>query len=777
MREQWCYIAAAWMLGIAVTMLHLSAASLGVAALYGIYCVFCLRRLTAAAAGIAFAISLLYCFWTEQYNKPAPAANPGSFQAVFTGAPQIDGDRLSAALQTKQGEKLRLTYMISSPAEKERLGRLRAGTTCSFTGERTVPDGARNFRAFDYAGYLRRQEVHYLFQAASLSSCSMQQPSFTQWLFSVRQAAVDYVHRTFPGETAGFINSLVYGDRQDLSQETEASYQQLGLIHLLAISGSHISLLTAGCYYILLRCGLTRETTTVLLLLVVPLYMFLAGASPSVIRASLAAIIVLGCTLSSKRISGMDALSITALCMLAWNPYLLYDIGFQFSFLSAAALLLSARTILAEGNGMLKNLLYVAVVAQLVALPVTLHHFGQFSPYGILLNLLYVPFLSFLIMPLCLLTLGAAAVIPAAGKGLAAVLGWLLSVSHTFLQWCEQLPLGNLVFGQSPWWLTLLYAAALLWLLAEWERKGRYQLVSWLLFLSMMAVHYFSDVWNPYGRVTFLDVGQGDCAVIQLPRGSGTYVIDTGGTITLPKKEWQKRKRTYEVGRDTVLPYLRSHGIKKIDKLILTHGDYDHMGAAASILGGIPVKEVWLGSKKTYTELETGIAKLAQETGSRLVQAQGGMDWQAGDAVFRILAPTGTDLQGNDASIVMRAEMGGLSWMFTGDLEEEGEQRLIRQHGDLRTDVLKAGHHGSETSTTAAWLQALQPRIAVISAGQKNRYGHPHVPVLKRLQELNVQVLRTDRSGAITYVFRGRSGTFRTALTYDDSTEQENRAK
>jgi competence protein ComEC len=311
-----------------------------------------------------------------------------------------------------------------------------------------------------------------------------------------------------------------------------------------------------------------------------------------------------------------------------------------------------------------------------------------------------------------------------------------------------------------------------LFLFIAWEDKGRkkYILPTGGALTLLLTAHYMFPYFNPYGNITFLDVGQGDAILIQLPYAKGTYMIDTGGAIVLPKQEWQKRKNEFSVGDDIVVPYLQSKGIRRIDKLILTHGDMDHVGAALEVLSSVWVGEVVLGRKNSYSDMEQHILQEAQQKGAAIALAGNGMKWRNGDSYFEVLSPFGEEEKENDQSIVLRVRVGGLTWLFTGDLEERGEDQLITSYSNLSADVLKVGHHGSKTSTSDALLETVRPRIAIISAGRKNRYGHPHEEVLQRLTRHGAEIWRTDENGAIMYIFSKRKGTFRARITYDEST-------
>lgn len=712
----------------------------------------------------------MYTTYVQGQNKPLGESYEAT-RGVIYNTPLINGDRLSFQVEDQNKNIVQLSYKIKSASEKKQMRQLHAGVSCIFDGERKEPQIARNFHGFNYRDYLYKQNIHFILEATYISECRKTSLSLVQWILLLRQQAILGVTEMFPEQSGAFMNALLFGDRQQMTFEVEEQYQQFGLVHLLAISGSHIVLLMVIVYFILLRSGVTREIATVCLIFFIPIYMILAGASPSVIRASVTGVLMLIVFMCSIRLSSLDALSITAICMLIFDPYLVFNIGFQFSFVGSFALLLSAPLLLESGNGVIRNSIYISLISQLVSTPILLYHFGYYSPYSIFLNILYVPFLSLIVLPCSIIVLICMPIIPFLAKSFANVLSIGLNLSNDFLSYCESLPFTRLNFGQTPILLVALYCVSIISVLMVWERrisKGMMFIFAGI-FLFISTGHYVYPYFRESGSVTFLDVGQGDAILIRLPYDQEIYLIDTGGTIRLNKEEWQRKKHEFSVGNDILIPYLQKEGIKKIDKLIVTHGDADHIGAAQELLSNITVKEVVFGRKEQEAILEKAVKKQALEKEVKISEVGEGESWRVNEAEFFVLAPTGKERSENNASIVLWAKLGGITWLFTGDLEEEGEKGLVATYPDLRADVLKVAHHGSNTSSITPFLSAVQPNIAIISVGERNRYGHPHKEVIERFEKMGIEIWRTDKQGAISYVFKGERGTFRSKITYDET--------
>ncbi|WJE51779.1 DNA internalization-related competence protein ComEC/Rec2 [Bacillus cereus] len=771
MRGQWGYIAISFVMGIAIAC---SSFQLWSVSVFGCYILFCIYRTSRQVLVFYMVTCVSSCFYTsyvEWENQPPKGLNFEMTEGVIQTTPLINGDQLSFQIKVNDKDMLQLMYKIQTAEQKEQLRKLHAGMTCAFQGEMKVPPEARNFYGFDYRDYLQKQKIHFLFEAKEISNCTQNSLTFTQWVFLLRQNAVLKVAEMFPGQSGAFMNALLFGDRQLMTFEVEEQYQQFGLVHLLAISGSHIVLLLAIGYFILLRIGLTREMTTIFLVVCIPLYMFLAGASPSVIRASVTGVMLLLALMHAIRLSSLDALSMTAILMLVYDPYMVFDIGFQFSFIGSFALLLSSNRLLHRDNSLIQNTIYLSVISQLASTPILLYHFGYFSPYSIFLNLIYVPFLSCMVLPCSIVIFLCALFVPFVSTWLAHGLSVCLMFSNEILQYCGNLPFLRLTFGQTPLFLVVLYSFSIIGIFVVWENMvSKYILsIAVVLFLFICSCHYASPYFRASGSVTFIDVGQGDAILIRLPYDKGIYLIDTGGAIPVKKEAWQKKKHEFSVGHDILLPFLQKEGIRKIDKLIVTHGDTDHMGAAKELLSTIAVEEIVFGKKREDTVLEKELRQIAKQKNIRVNIVEEGDRWQVDEAAFTVLSPNGGENGDNDSSIALWAKLGGFTWLFTGDLEEKGEQRIIKWYPELRADILKVGHHGSKTSSSSSFLHLIQPQKAIISAGEHNRYGHPHQEVLERLLELEIEIWRTDKQGAVFYVFEGERGTFRSKLTYDEA--------
>jgi len=687
--------------------------------------------------------------------------------AEIVETPDINGDKLSVTVNTSKDEKLLLVYYFETELERKQLSStVRIGLVCTFHGSLKEPQVARNPNSFNYKQYLYTQKIHWIFEAneIKIENCSSNEKwTINHMLLNIRDTGIHHINTYFAGSTAGIIQALIYGERTNIANEIESSYQSLGLIHLLAISGLHVSLMTGMFYYLCIRFGLTREITTILLLCLLPAYIIIAGGSPSVIRSVLMSMLLLASIKWWEKGSVLDVISFSCMTMLLFNPYYIVNIGFQLSFLVSASLILSSRAIFKYYPTTIASLFVVSLLSQIASMPVLLFHFYEFSLLSLPLNMVYVPLYSVVILPFALFTVFLLSIFDPIGQIFAAMLTWILEILNQATVWVSQFPFTLLTLGKPGFILMILYCVSILYLLICWEKRKT--LVQRALFapISVLILHLLLPYINPYGEITMLDVGQGDSILIELPYRKGTYLIDTGGNIEFNQEQWRQRRKEFSTA-DIIIPFLKSKGVRSLDKLIITHGDQDHIGGAKEIIKKMRINEIVIGKSTKDTKQETELKKIATKEGIPIHLVERGQKWQEGGNTFYTLSPKGDEMVENNNSIVIFTKIGGLSWLFTGDIEKDVELDLINTYKNMRIDVLKVGHHGSKSSSTERFIQSLKPKIALIPVGVNNRFNHPHPEVINRLKQEKIKVYRTDTDGAIQYRFFKKTGTFITTI-------------
>ncbi|WP_010630251.1 DNA internalization-related competence protein ComEC/Rec2 [Sporolactobacillus vineae] len=675
----------------------------------------------------------------------------------ITDIPVFDGDRLRFTLRTESGERIQVLVRLRKAADKNRLMKaLKPGLFSRLEGKLVQPPEPTNFHAFDYRDYLKKQQIFWQFQAEGIQDYADADPDLLDRLNRMRMDQLNRIDRTFTPQSAGMIKALVFGDDQAMDPDLIDAYRLFGLVHLLVVSGMHITVIFGFLYFVLRRAGVVKEYALFSLLLLIPVYVLLTGAQPSAVRSGLtAALMFIGAIIGRNRLSMTDMLSFSCLIMVFAHPPTVYDLGFQLSFAVTFAVILAAPEVMRRHKSPVMRLLMLSMICEMAAFPIAVYHFYQLSVVGFFLSIFFVPFLTLMIMPLAFAAYLTSLFFPSAPLLMSPVLDLLLRFPHQMLRALFRHPFLQLNYGAMAEWMLAAAIIILALALIVWETVDRHWTVflPLLAFLSIYGLVFLSDLIDPYGSVTFLDVGQGDSILIRLPHRQGSVLIDSGGTLPFPRQAWQTPKRSFDVGRDVVLHELRAARIDQLDAVVMTHKDYDHVGGMKQVLAGVSVKKLVVSAYFDPDPDDLKLFREAVQNGARMTVLGAGQTLPVGSADFDILSPIGRAEDTNGNSIVIRTFLGGSHWLFTGDLPVTGEQKILSRRIPVQADVLKLGHHGSRTSTSARWLEAVKPSVAIVSAGKNNRYGHPHEEIIQRLKKYRVQTIRTDQSGAIRFLF------------------------
>ncbi|MBW3637121.1 MAG: DNA internalization-related competence protein ComEC/Rec2 [Armatimonadetes bacterium] len=507
--------------------------------------------------------------------------------------------------------------------------------------------------------------------------------------------------------------------------------------------------------------GLKRAPLLLVIVPILVLYALLTGGAASIWRATLGGVLLTWALLLGRDVDGLSLWSAAILIMLVLDPLNAWSLSFQLTFAATWGLMVLAPAIARLfaarfGHGGITQLASLSLGAQAATMPISLFHFGSFSAAGVGANFIAVPLAGLMV-----------------GTGLVGLIfspfnlvnyyltRGVASVAHTFA-----LSPGARFDAPPPglWWPIACYAiffAAIApvsfnWkpLYLDWRQKLQPKL-SRLRPWSLVPLFLGAALWllwllrvpaNPDLRVTMFDVGQGEAILIRAP--SGQNVLIDGGSL-------EGRERS-DIGAQVLVPALQSLGVERLDLVVLTHADADHSNGLAALAREVPIGAFLDGAgagrqgidpaQVDYLELRKALAQAKIP----ILTPRAGQNFELGEAKLRVLAPSVPLMEAeNDNSIVLRLDFGANSFLFTGDIETAGEARLLQRGADLSCTVLKVAHHGSKTSTTPAFLKAADPKIALISCGRYNRFGHPHAQTLRALNDADVAVFRTDLGGAL----------------------------
>lgn len=699
-------------------------------------------------------------FWHDFANKTVLTTDDQTFVVELDMVQlKLDGNQLQVVgkvLEKSDGkpvsENIVIFYQLQSEEEKESWLKKPATVTVLAEGELTAPDKARNPYQFDYRHYLYRQKVHWTLSVSSLMS--VKDPAENEFsIQQARQSVLQHIDQTVSSKAANYMKTLLFADSAAFDKEVREHFKETGIVHLLSISGLHIHFFVFLLSYVLLRTGITRERSFYFLVVILALYGGLAGGGPSVFRALMMTFLTLTAAHFRIHFSRLDAWSFTLIFALWINPYQVFSAGFQLSYLLSLMLLVLSPSFLNASRSAFLNSFFVTFVLLLTSVPILSYHYFEFSWFGIFANLLFVPLFTRLVLPLLILLFILSFIMPhvLVYQLLLDSAERLLNLIERTILFLSELPFTTIVTGRFSAVSFVLLGASLVFFFIALEQKKRRKrgaILVLLVFLLVLAYQKFS----PFGQVIVLDVGQGDAILIQEPFGQGTYLIDTGGTLSFEKEEWETRDHPSTVANRILIPALKAQGIGKLDQVFITHGDEDHMGALLELSQNCAIKELVFpkGSleKKFFRDVILEMAR------NGVTVSQVVADGQKLEKVNESLAIVWPFVAGkgeNNDSMVLYGSFGTLTWLFTGDLEEEGEYELLAHYPFLSVDALKVGHHGSLTSSSEEFLQNYRPKLALISCGLNNRYNHPHPEVLGRLEQIGAKVYRTDQQGAIVY--------------------------
>jgi len=608
----------------------------------------------------------------------------------------------------------------------------RIGQICSVRLEALEVNARRNEGGFDEARWMRSERLLRKWEVRSFSDCRRAEGwgaegrrSREKWLRAIER---------LPTREAFYVQALVFGEDRLMDEKTLDRFKAFGLLHALVISGSHIAFLIFGMLYLLKRLRVTRENRTEVVLLLLPIYGWLTEWSPPVTRAIAVAFILL---LASrfKKLDPVATVAWVGASQLALAPFLIYDLGFQLTVALTLFLLISRDVW--KSVAFPWNLLLVSIWAQALTL-FLLQRSQQTegSVWSPLLNILVGTWIEWVILPLAFLT--AASVLFKPEPETARLLRSALDLSDGVLGKAEALPLSVSAVHLLP---LGVWVIAMSLIILSLRHVAKHRILHAVPVLVLVLSSAMVEKTEP-DRVVFLDVGQGDSTVLE--KGGETFVIDAGGILSFAKR---KPLRPFDPGAQTVVPYLHTRGEKRIDGLILTHADHDHIGGVAGLLRKIEVDTVYFGAYDNGDEKRAALLRELKRIGVSIKFLK------AGDQVrpwLRVLAPDGHESEENDRSIVLLAEIAKKRFLLTGDAGVDTETEW--ETGDV--DVLKAGHHGSSSSTGDDLIRKTAPEVIIFSVGRGNRYGHPDEEVLERVEKVG-RVYRTDEDGMITCTAEG----------------------
>ena len=624
----------------------------------------------------------------------------------------IDNDKLTIYLKGK--ETVIGTYYFKN----EEKFNLKLGDQIKVIGTLKEPEINKTDNLFNYKNYLYNKNIFYLLEINNYKKINNNH----NIIYSLKSIIRKRMNNN------RYLYTFILGDKSLLTTEVINSYQENGISHLFAISGMHITLLSGILLKILKKLKVTENKRYFITILFLLLYLLIADKSPSIIRGVLFFILFSINNIYYFYIKPYNLFIIALSISLLINPFYIYDIGFQYSFLISLSLLLTSNYL--KSNNYFIGLLKVSLISTFISIPIQIYHFYQLNLLSLINNLIFVPIISIIIFPMSLIVL--------LFKPLEIVYNILTNLLEKLSIFISHISTFKLAFIKLPSIIYILYFLLIvisLYLLIYKNKK-------YLLLITILLLFIHSN-YNLIIRTKYLeviDVGQGDSFLLHL--NNKNILIDTGG------KKQTKRIKNSSIVNNTTIPLLKSLGIKKINYLILSHGDKDHMGESINLVNNYKVDKV-IFNCGTYNYLEKDLIKVLNKKKIKYYSCINELNINNNKLYF---LQTKLYDNENDNSNVIYTEINNNKFLFMGDASITTEKEILKEYNLSNIDVLKVGHHGSKTSSGKEFIDIVNPNYSIISVGKDNRYGHPNKEVLKTLKES--KIYRTDQDGSVMFIIK-----------------------
>ena len=671
--------------------------------------------------------------------------------------------------------------------------KLEYGDKIKFEGEFIEPENQRNYGGFNYKEYLKTIKIYGSVKLKKIEVIEKNKGSIIYSISNkISEKIKNNINKILEKEPAKIVNGIVLGDKKDIEEDIIDDFKVSGISHILAISGMHISYIIL-IFELVLKKGVGKNRTKIFIIVFLCFYMFITGFSPSIVRASVMGILLLSSSIFHRKNDVLTSMSLSLICSLVYNPFLIESIGVQFSYISTLGILLlqkNTKNIIKNIKfkkmkyrrkikiGKLKtiskivDILSVTISTQIAILPITIYHFNIFGVYFLISNLI-VSFIIGPILVLSLISIFFSFWSISIAKLITCVLNFLIYSLIIISNFISKMEFSKVYIQTPNILLIILYYFLILLInylyllynskninLTQTRIKNIIALIKYkininrkkYMFFIIISFLFFS-IFNCIPKnlkVNFVDVGQGDCTFVITPLGK-TVLIDGGGSTS----------NEYDIGKNTLLPYLLDRGYTKLDYIIISHFDQDHVGGILSILEEIKVEKIIISKQIENSENYEKFKEIIKHNNIKVIVVNKRDIINIEKNVYiDILWPNNSELINENAlnnnSIVCKIHYNSFSMLFTGDIEECAEKQILEEYKNnlkaLNSNILKVAHHGSKTSSTSDFIETVKPEVALIGVGKNNKFGHPNEEVIKNLKKQNIKTYRTDERGEISIV-------------------------
>ena len=617
---------------------------------------------------------------------------------------KITISNLKLTLTLTNKETLIGTYYFKTKEDKQSFEKnYKLGDKIKVLGEIYLPKENTTKNLFNYRKYLSTKNIYHLLKINQYKKVSNNKNIF----YFIKQTILDHF------KNDPYLNILLIGDNSYIKKEISKSYQNNGLSHLFSVSGMHVSLIASIISKLLSKLNENKKALIISIFLL--LYLQIVGLQAAVIRGVLFYILIQINKVFNLNIKLINLFILTLSITLLINPKFIYDLGFQYSF-SISFVLIYLSDIL---NGKY-SLLKVSLISFIVSIPISLYNFHELNFTSIIFNLFFVPFIVKIIFPLTTIVSIFTFLIP--------LYNILTNLMEKFSLLCTKVSILKFTFMHLQIYFYIIYIIIIILIIINLKKKKYYPIY---LLILILFIHYLIPSFQNKKYLYMLDIGQGDSIILHINKE--TILIDTGGNTT---------STTSTIVENTTIPTLKSLGIKKIKYLILSHGDYDHMGESINLVENFKIENVIFNTGKfNYLEQEL-IKKLNKK---KIPYYQNIEEISLKETTLYFLNTKLYDNE-NDNSSLIYTKINNINILLTGDAGVDVEEELMNKY-NLSIDILKVGHHGSKTSSSKEFINYINPKISLISVGEDNKFNHPNKEVLNNLK--NTIIYRTDKNGSV----------------------------
>ena len=604
----------------------------------------------------------------------------------------------------KGKEKLKCNYYLNNNEKFD----INYGDILYLHGILKEPNNNTIPNTFNYKKYLANNDIYYILEVDSVDK-QIRTNNIIYKLKNIVKDRIDKYDRT------GYLNAFILGNKNSIDSDIYSNYSKIGIIHIFSISGMHISLLASIILSVLNKIKKSDKNNLVVIIFLI-FYLILTNYQASIIRSIVFYIVINLFKISKLKVNTLDSFFISISLILLFIPKFIYNIGFLYSSSVSFSLIFYKNKF---NKNYILNLLYVSFISFLISLPITISLNYQVNVLSIFINLLFVPLVSFILYPLALISF----VLPF----ICTLFNFFISITEFLSSMISSVSIFNLYIPKMNFYVLVIYYLFVYLTLSKNIR--------WFsLFIIYIFIIKYINVLNNNYYIYYLDVGQGDMSVIKYK--DECIVIDTG-----PSNIYGS---TYRI-TDNHIKFLHSIGVNNIDLLIISHGDYDHIGEAINLVNNFKVKKVIFNCGE-FNELEKELIKVLDKKKIKYYSCIKKLNIDNNKLYF---LQTKEYENENDNSNVIYTELDGYKFMFMGDAGVEKEKDILDKYNISDIDVLKVGHHGSKTSSDKKFIDEIKPKYSIISVGKNNRYGHPNKEVLDTLNDS--KIYRTDQDGSIMF--------------------------